>query len=281
MKINIVPFVKAGRQLWRRPLHFEPDWRLPLAVGAVVGGLLVFVVLFLEPWGTDRYQTSWRSLRLSGYGVCILVSFLIVHALDRHRWHRAFGVQPRWRLADEVFSKGLTVAALAVLTYAYNVWVVNQISASWSGFGDWLVFIVAPSLVVISVPAVWVRRRVSRRLAERRQRRGTIIVRGRNRDECLRLKPADFICAEAQQNYVDVHLIAGDRTEQRMLRTTLVDIERQIPAAVRVHRSWLVNPDRIEQVLGNARGQRLRIESFEREIPVSARFDLRGLSPLR
>ena len=277
MKRVIDQVAGALRRLWRRPLRFEADWRLPLALGAAVGGLLVFVVVFLEPWGTDRYQSSWRSLRLSGYGVCILAGFLIVHALDRYRWFRAVGRQPRWRVADEVFSKGLTVAALAALTYAYNVWMVNQISASWSGFGYWLVFIVAPSLVVVSVPAVWVHRRVSRRLAERRQRRGTIVVRGRNRDERLRLKPSDFICAEAQQNYVDVHIVADDRAEPRMLRTTLIDLEQQIPGAVRVHRSWLVNPDRVEQVLGNARGQRLRIESFEREIPVSPRFDASGL----
>lgn len=277
MSIEFDPIVRAARRLWHRPLRFEADWRLPLAVGGLVAGLLVFVVLFLEPWGTDRYQNSWRSLRLSGYGVCILAGFLIVHAADRYRWRRAVGILPRWRLVDELISKGMTVTTVGTLTYAYNVWAVNQASASWSGFGDWLLFIVTPSLVVVLMPAVWVHRRVSHRLAYQRQRCGTIVVRGRNRDEQLRLKPADFLCAEAQQNYVDVHLLVGQRTEQRMLRTTLVDFEQQIPGALRVHRSWLVNPDRIEQVLGNARGRRLRIESFDREIPVSPRFDTHGL----
>ena len=73
-----------------RPIRFVDSWWLPLGVGAAGGAVLVFIILFMESSGTDRYTQSFRTLRLSGYNLCVLLPFLIVHGLcrvwfDRHR----------------------------------------------------------------------------------------------------------------------------------------------------------------------------------------------------
>jgi two-component system LytT family response regulator len=67
----------------------------------------------------------------------------------------------------------------------------------------------------------------------------------RNGDRVIVLKPRDIEWIEADGDYV--HLHAGQ--ESHMLRSTLTDIEQRLKAEgfVRVHRSRLVNLDRVKE----------------------------------
>lgn len=277
MNMRVSRLFRAALAIWRRPVRFEPDWRLPLGVGAVIGSLMVFVILFLEPWGTDRYEQSWRTLRLVGYGPCILLAFLLAHYWDRRRWRRRSGPVVRWRVGDEILSTGVAVLLVAAFTYAWKAGVVNRTAMSLSGFADWIGYIVAPSLVVVALPAVWIRRKMHVILENQRTRESSLLVQGRNRDDRVCLSLAEFLCARAQQNYVDLYVFTDDRIVNHTLRMTLAELEQQIPHTLRVHRSWLVNPARIERILGNARQRRLRLTGFDDEIPVSPGFDPREL----
>ena len=278
MKEKIRKIAGAVRDCWQRPARFEPDWRVPLATGALLGTMVVFMIVFLEPWGTDRYRETWRVLRLSGYGVCVLIPFLLVHALDVALWRRrAARAVTAWRVADEVRSVVLTVFGIALASYLYLSWVINQSTPSAAGFVGWQLYIVLPILVLAIPPATWIRRRLPGFLQLRRERAATVLIRGRNRDDRIRLRPGDFVCAEAQQNYVTLHYLEGGQGTSRMLRATLDEVARQLPDALRVHRSWLINPALIENVQGNARRRVLRMRGISLEIPVSPRLDPRQL----
>ena len=276
MKGKIRKIAAGVGDCWQRPARFEPDWRVPLATGALLGTMVVFMVVFLEPWGTDRYRETWRVLRLSGYGVCVLIPFLLVHALDVALWRRRAGrAVTAWRVADEVRSLVLAVFGIALASYLYLSWVINQSTPSAAGFVGWLLYIVLPILVLTIPPATWIRRRLPGFLQRRRERAATVLIRGRNRDDRIRLRPGDFVCAEAQQNYVTLHYLEGGQGTSRMLRATLDEVARQLPDALRVHRSWLINPALIENVQGNARRRVLRVHGVSLEIPVSPRLDPR------
>lgn len=70
----------------------------------------MFSVLVLEPIGTDRYIALFRTLRLPGYGLCVLLSFLLVHGLTR--WWVEQNVRV-WRLSHELLA--LTRRAIIAL----------------------------------------------------------------------------------------------------------------------------------------------------------------------
>ena len=284
MKDKIRKIAGAVRDCWQRPVRFEPDWRVPLATGALLGTIVVFVIVFLEPWGTDRYRQTWRVLRLSGYGLCVLIPLLLVHALDvalwRRRAARAVAVAA-WRIADAVRSILLAVFGIALASYLYLSWAINQSAPSAAGFVGWLLYIVLPILVLTIPPAIWVRRRLPGFIRRRAERAATILIQGRNRDDHVRLRPADFICAEAQQNYVTLHYLQAGQDTSRMFRATLDEVSRQLPDALRVHRSWLINPAFIENVQGNARRRTLRLRGVSQEVPVSPRLDPRQIDDIR
>jgi len=109
--------------------------------------------------------------------------------------------------------------------------------------------------------------------------RRPVTVRGRNQDEVETFALEAFVFAEAQQNYAALHLRGDDgAVSSRLIRATLSELETQIPGAVRVHRSYLVNPDHVAGVAGNARKREPRLRGVGRRLPMSPAFDLSTLA---
>lgn len=99
-------------------------------------------------------------------------------------------------------------------------------------------------------------------------------ITGRGQDERLVLPVQDFLYAEAQQNYVAIFIRGGEGVEERFFRMPLTDLEDQIPGSARIHRSYLVHPSRVREVVGNARRREAVLEGVERRLPVSPSLDM-------
>jgi two-component system LytT family response regulator len=92
-----------------------------------------------------------------------------------------------------------------------------------------------------------------------------ILVRDQAKVHVLGVERVDFI--EAQDDYVCIH--AGD---QRFLKSqTLGDIEESLDPRrfVRIHRSYLMNLDRLQRLEPYAKDSRMAILKDGRELPVS------------
>ena len=95
-------------------------------------------------------------------------------------------------------------------------------------------------------------------------------------DGCLRdvteFTPLDFLYAESDGNYVSIHYTKDSKEKELLLRATMSQIEEAfsaMPRAVKCHRAFLVNIDKVEKVSGNAQGLRLRMAHCSEEVPVS------------
>ena len=269
--LDIAACAQSIRQWWRQPYAFDPSWRSALLMGATLGALLAFIIIFLEPSGTDRYQAPWRNLRLSGYGLCVLLPWLLVHGVNRWRHRQAAG---QWSVAREIQSLLILLPLFLLSAYFYNVYVVNDRQPAWDDALAWMLHIGLPYLPLLLLPGVLLRRLLHARLLYRSTQAGTITVRGHNSKERLRLAASVFVCAQAQQNYVTLYYLQGEELKQQMFRLTLAELKQQIPASQRVHRSWLVNPLHILAIQGNARQRQLRLRHVQQVIPVSAKFNL-------
>jgi len=254
-------------------VRFVDSWWLPIGLGAVGGAVLVFVILVLEPSGTDRYDAPFRTLRLSGYGLCLLLPFLAVHGLSRAWLERSGAV---WRMGHEL----LALAAVVLLAfwggYVYNALVINRLPLDLGNWPTFTVRFAAPYLLVLVPPMVLARRALIAVLGDRVGEE-RIALTGRNREDRLRLTASEFVFAEAEQNYVTIHFLRRGEPGQRMFRATLAEIEDQLPVALRVHRSYLVHPRRVRAVEGNARKRTATLEGSDRSVPISPKFELARL----
>ncbi|MEM9984460.1 MAG: LytTR family DNA-binding domain-containing protein [Bacteroidota bacterium] len=90
--------------------------------------------------------------------------------------------------------------------------------------------------------------------------------------------PADRILyLESQRNYVKVVFWKGEKGEEALVRQTLSALEKQLEqtSIKRSHRSYLVNPQWITEISGNAQGLVLTLKSPEgnlHQVPVSRTY---------
>lgn len=90
----------------------------------------------------------------------------------------------------------------------------------------------------------------------------------------LILTRKNFSHARAGGNYCEIFINTPDGLRVHTIRyvfTSLVEKTAQIDA-LRVHRSWLVNPDKIDRIEADARGCRIILSDYETPVPVSRRF---------
>jgi hypothetical protein len=82
-----------------------------------------------------------------------------------------------------------------------------------------------------------------------------------------------FLYAVVDGNYVEFFLRdENDQVKRYITRNTLKNVEKQLNPhqnMIRVHRSFLVNLNKIESVKGNAQGYKLSLSGVEMPIPVS------------
>jgi hypothetical protein len=263
--------VPAALSWFRRDVAFVFGWRNTLILGGGVGVMLVMITLLLEPFGTDRDEGAWRTLRIAGYGVCVAAPFLFFHGLDRlvYAWQGR-----RWRVYNEISSRALLTLAVFGCCWYYNVRFINHVAPTWQDWIDYVVHIAAPHAVVLAPSLALLAFLLIDRWPEPAPGAGQpLVVRGRNRDEVLRLMPAEFVFAEAVQNYVSIYRRCDGRLERHLIRAPLSGVERQVPGAIRIHRSYLVNPQHVVRVEGNARKREAVVDGLERRLPISPDFD--------
>jgi len=251
----------------RRRVPFVFGWRNLTIIGLALGVFSVAVTLLLEPFETDRYVVSWRVLRLSGYVLCYVVPIVALHGLDRaiYRWQDG-----RWTVGNEIVSRSLMVVAVTTANWLYNIRVINDIDPSWRYWMDYQVDFALPGLAVLLPFLILLAYVMATRFPEEPPRLvETVEIMGRGQDELLVVSLDDFLYAEAQQNYVAIFIRGEEGVDERFFRMPLADLENQVPGSVRIHRSFVVHPSRVREVIGNARRREAVLEGVERTLPVS------------
>ena len=87
----------------------------------------------------------------------------------------------------------------------------------------------------------------------------------------FRARVADIVAAEAAGNYVSVHLNDGSTKLMRTTLSGLLDVLAQ-HGFVRVHRGWLVNPDRVQAMEPTGAGDWRLVLTNKLLIPMSRRY---------
>lgn len=281
------------------PLWLQQGWRFEASPWAALrrfglaAGLMLLILFWLQPFGGERYRPSAWILRLAGYGVCLLLAVLPMRAWSLRQHARL----ARWRLVDELQALAIWAGFSLVLCYGHSCWWVSPRAPSWLDFAMFGLAFALPFLLMLLPLLLWQGRADALILQPATPRLLTpsqlapdlpapaptpaqIVVQGRNRDEQMRFRPEQFVCAQAQQNYVRLHLETEDAqgVQSQLLRLPLGELATTLAASDtacwRVHRSWLVAPGRIQARVQTGRQRQLRVRGMEMLIPISAEFDL-------
>src|SRR4030042_3820429 len=96
-----------------------------------------------------------------------------------------------------------------------------------------------------------------------------------NKSDKIDLLPGDILMIKSAENYVEIVYKVGENNKQKLIRTTLKNIEvqlRKYPEFVRCHRTCIVNIKYILKLNSNYQGHKLKIMDYSEEIPVSRQY---------
>ncbi|MDN3653707.1 LytTR family DNA-binding domain-containing protein [Thalassotalea ponticola] len=235
------------------------------------------MMVFLEPFDTKQQFSVIDTLRLAGYGVVVTISLLISYSLER-QWYIKSGKV--WHIANEVFAMTFLFILIATCTNVYHAFMFGAEDKSMIEFGLFVIKFVLP-FAVFFFPVIMLLRQYFGSDAQPSANEpkniaptdALVTLKGENTDEQLTFASSLFCCAIAQQNYVSLSILnsQGEITDV-LLRATLSDIHRQLPEAMRVHRSYLINPNKITKVFGSKRNAKVVIEHISTPIPIGVTY---------
>ena len=144
-------------------------------------------------------------------------------------------------------------------------------------------------LLFIRVDPVWKEYRtdasflelVGRSFAPKKKGR-VIQIRSDTREE-LQIHLDRLLFVEAQENYSRIVWLEEDRVQEKLLRATIKNLEKQLSddRIVRCHRSWMINTGVDFTVQGNSNGYRLTSGLFPDVIPISRSLGKEIVAKLR
>lgn len=259
--------LKINRRFLSKQIPYPYTWVNVLAISALLGGMQVFITIFLEPFGTAEFDAPYRNLRLSGYILCFIIPFFLFFSGERFIYKFQ---NKKWYLYQEIISKTLLCLIIITACYFYNITVINSISPSFSRWLNFTLMFAWPYLLVL-IPLVIVLYKGL--LKNKKSTDKPVAIVGENKGDRLDISEQDFIYAESYKNYVTIFYLEQDQLREKVIRSSLKAVDDQITSSMRIHRSYLINPLYLKEVKGNKRRQFAILHHTDTPLPVSSDID--------
>ncbi len=265
------------------PFPFE---RNPVLEVSGIIGIGLFVTLFLiffEPFGTDDFQRSNRTLFLLGYGIVVSIVFFTFRFILPLLFKDYF-CDDNWNVSRHILWIFISFCFAFSGCYFYWAWYFQETP---SAYGWWAFSGMAISIGIFPITGIIVadyimllRKSQNIVTALNKEMQGKkfanpnevkIILEGELKNERLELSLDRLLYLRAANNYVEVVCRQDGTPSTALLRASLKNLQRQIDdsSIVRCHRSYIVNLRQIQRISGNAKGYTLFFDDCEHQIPVS------------
>lgn len=99
-----------------------------------------------------------------------------------------------------------------------------------------------------------------------------LVFSSANEKEYIQIPVSKLVFVESSGNYVIIRWEANNKLQEKSLRNTLTNIEKQvetIQGIFRTHKAFIVNLNQVKRVHGNAQGYKLDLNFYPSEVPVS------------
>jgi len=204
-----------------------------LIVALTIAVWLSFFLIIIAPFDIAELPIGVRLEIMPFYG---LISFLVyVLLIPFQNW--AYKRIQKQSIPFEVLI--IVLYNILVLVGSYLFYKSRIVNGDYS-FVGFTLEIYYPIFFILLPVIIFARWFISRKVVKQHSEK--IIITGENKLDILQINDADLICVSSADNYVSVAYLIHDVLNKKLLRTTLKNIELQLPFLVRVHRSHLINP---------------------------------------
>ncbi len=242
---------------------------------AVLAMSVVFILVLFQPFGTATFQHSAKYIFLVGYGLVILLSAGLFYEVSSRVFSDWMSSRP-WTLKKELFFLFPLIVFSISATYLYQFVMIGG-QTSLYGYLFYLGLALATTIIPLSLvltarilgSKAW---KAQNAFQEARQDEVELLtLHGENSQDSFTCKRDELIYLQASDNYVECFLQKPEGLQRHVVRSTLKEMEDQLThlSFFRVHRSYLVNLDQIEDLVGRSPSYQIQMKHPELLIPVS------------
>lgn len=255
-----------------------------LSICVFTGFFIAVFLLVFRPFGISNWISPFLNFKIAGFGivtaVILLIRYFVIPGLFKN-----FEKTETWTLSLELRTAFVTISFIAIANYFYLNLLVPG-SVSHIRFLHMTVYTFLLGIFPVSaIIGLNYNLQLSKYLAlasaipEQRQNNekkcGDICVIAENGIDKISMLLNDLVFIEAEDNYCGLNYYQNGILENRLLRNTLTDIQNQLQqgAFVRCHRSFMINLNQVEKVIGNAQGYRFCIRASTLQVPVGRKYN--------
>jgi hypothetical protein len=252
----------------KRQIHFVASIRRKVLIGFLLCIYLSFIIIFLQPFDTSQFESDYKVLLLSGYGILTFVVFAIQSSFE-NIWY--FRMAKVWSVRHELISTLLFCLSSGTILYLYNRFIVNGENCTLATYWRFLSVTVTYMTPVFVPPMLYLRQKFGERIIP--PAKNSFILTGENKNEILRIEKEELLFIRAVENYIEICFTdQSKKVISKTFRQTLSNVCKQLPFLEKCHRSYLVNISAIKEIAGNSQGAKISFVVGEKEIPLSKTY---------
>lgn len=269
-----MPILKSICSYVNKSTPYCKGFARQVGIGALLGGIVGFVMIFLQPFGTYSFQSNKKYLIFCGFGIVYFLLYLLWSRLE-NIWH--VHKSKKWSIKNEISSFLFFVLLSSIPIHFYNQIFLNGLFTLSFSFVDYLNhwgWFVQHSILPISILLMPVFFFLRNRLGTLEPEKNNDLVQlfGTNKQEKITLKKESLLYVKASENYIDIYFDEDNTLGHTTFRNTLAVIHKQAPFLKKAHRSYLVNTATIKTITGNSQNAKIVFYHDGLEIPLSKSY---------
>lgn len=227
-------------------------------VALILSLWLVFFLVVIAPFDAGDLSFEIRLLILPFYGVISFLAYLLV--IPFQNW--LFRHFKKWTI---LFEAAFIIVFNAIQIMASYGYYKTEIINGDYNFQTFVLCVYLPIGLIILPIILFLRWFLNKKIPSKIN--NTITLKGENKLDVLKIVPEDLICISSADNYVEVSYLINGKLQKKLLRNTLKGMQNDVPNLLKVHRSYLINPDHFKEWNGSS-----SIKLTELEVPVSKNY---------
>jgi hypothetical protein len=257
---------------------YSNSLRNQVLTALLLGVFTAFIIIFLKPFGAGQQQGTfdYQNLYFSGYGLLVATVYFLSFLLF-DIYYRRF---KKWQWAEELLFILFFISFTIFISHFYTELVINKNPSriNLSLFLDWFKIMFFSFGLVISLFAHFLRKyfaisNVRNTFDERKEKdkysNAIITLKSDLKKETFTIDTNSIIYIKSEDNYVTIHYENRNDVKEKMIRISLTKIHKQLKILIKVHRSYLVNPEYIVKIKGHSQAAKLRLKQIDTTIPIS------------
>ena len=268
--------------LLNKSFPYEASARVHLFIGGFLGIFvlfILFILFFLKPFNSGGSHFSNKTIYFLMYGFIVFFSYFITHLLSLLYYKSA----QIWKVFEEIIFSVIFIFLAIIIGFYYTEFIINKNPEriNLPHFLGWFKTILFSFGILLFILTFYLRRKYTAKdlKNENINSQTNIVSESRNITITGSLKKDFFVVDEAnmvyvksENNYVLISYFEDDLIKEKLLRSTLANIEKQLPSFIKTHRSYIVNPDFFLSLKGSKQNSKLNLKNTGLSIPVSETY---------